>query len=120
MTRDTLGTLRLQSGGEPPHSKLVGGDGDGGGGLAEGVGRVEGVGGVGGGSDGNGSAAGGADSGRDDYVRGTGDLPGERDWGAGGYVGGAGGELRDARSAARWERIVVVERSDLNYFEIGG
>ncbi len=63
--------------------QLVDGDGDGGNGLAEGVVGVEGVSSVGGGMNSDRSSANGADFGRNDDVRGAGDLPGESDAGAG-------------------------------------
>ena len=60
-------------------AKSVDGDGDGGSGLAEGVGGVEGVGGRGGGEDSSTVGASRAKFGGDDDVGGSGDLPGESD-----------------------------------------
>ena len=99
---------------------LVDGDGDGGGDLAEGVGRVESVGGVGRGRDGDGRAADGADCGRNDDVGGAGNLPGKRDRRAGRDGSGAGSELRDGGRVACGNVGAGVERGHLDDFEIGG
>jgi len=99
---------------------LVDCDRDGGGGLPEAVGGVEGVAGVGRGSDGDGSTTDGTDTGRNDDVGGAGNLPGECDGRTGRHRGGAADELSDRRCAANGDVGAGVERGHLDDFEIGG
>src|SRR6516165_7850046 len=96
------------------------GDGDGGGGLTEGVGGVESVGGGGGGGDCGGGGTSGADLWGDDDVGGAGDLPGQSDACARGDGSGRSREVGDGRVWAGGDVGAGVERGDLEDLEIGG